>query len=47
MVGRRTRTRTRMRTLLLEQRLTNCRGTGRLYQARLCRYSLNWKVMVF
>lgn len=40
-VGRRTR------ALLLEQRLTNCRGTGRLYQARLRRYHANWKVMVF
>lgn len=40
-VGRRTR------ALLLEQRLTKCRGTGRLYQARLARYCNNWKVMVF
>lgn len=40
-VGRRTR------ALLLEQRLTNCRGTGRLYQARVARYLNNWKVMVF
>ncbi len=40
-VGRRTR------ALLLEQRLTKCRGTGRLYQERLRRYHRNWKVMVF
>lgn len=42
-VGRKTR------ALLLEQRLTKCRTwpSSRLYRARLLRYSLNWKVMVF
>lgn len=40
-VGRKTR------ALLLEKRLTKCRGTGRLYQARLRRYYFNWGVMVF
>lgn len=37
----------RTRALLLERRLTTCRGTGPLYQARLRRYRENWKVMVF
>lgn len=40
-VGRRTR------AMLLEQRLTKCRGTGRLYQSRLQRYSYNWNVIAF